>query len=136
MENNRFLLALKIRSKVGGVLDHFLYTLEQKQEAGGETNLARMVDGKAAEIEDGLLNLLELHAWSDVLELARDRLPPDMLGKFEANLHKYVQGVVADFRFRIMRRVDSWNCQLLQFGAGEPHQQSSARAKVSSIVDT
>ena len=84
---------LSIRRKVGERLDRLLWSVEKKRTGG--QNLAVFVDGKAEEIEDGLLELAaDKSRWGDVLEIATRTLGEGTAIKVDAAIYRYVMRTV------------------------------------------
>ena len=128
-----FYIMLKIRRRVGARLDCLLWTIEKRQV--DDTNLARLVDGKAQDLEDDVLQLAaEKHLWGDVLEEVDRAYGREVAKKTEGAIYRYVMRAVANFHRRIVDRVEAWPCKLLKLAMAPPNQPCQTRAKLCAAI--
>ena len=109
-------------------LDHLLYALEKRREPDEDNNLAVLVDGKGATIEDDLLELTDLSTWTDVLSLVVDTYDEEIALKLGEAIYGWAMRVVSSFRRRIMHILQDPVVQLLKLGGGgDMNAKSEAR---------
>ena len=97
-------------------------------------NHTHATDISQQEVEDELLQLKVLGAWDDILSSVRELLDERLSKQVESAIHHIVMAVVANFRRRIIGRIQADGPQLLKFGRGDNNAPCAERVRIATRI--